>query len=85
MGTEFCHPQICLTGVRIILSWFLLRNCRHRSSENQVKVTILLETFTLIRESSTYKGCLPLCIRKRRMTKHLETLLNVVRQQFKSA
>ena len=29
------HPKICLFGIRIILSWLFLRNCRHRrNSEN---------------------------------------------------
>ena len=40
-GIRIGHPKVCLFGIRNILGWLLLRNCRQgRNSENPVAVTL---------------------------------------------
>ena len=55
-GNRICHLKTCLFGIRIILGWLLLINTRHgRISEYWVEVTLLKQTFTLMRDISICK------------------------------
>lgn len=70
---ENLPPKKCLFDIRIILSRLFLSTADTAKVLKRKEVTLLVKDINIYKEKSLFVRCVPLCGRKKKMTKSLET------------